>query len=65
MKAIEAFKELKSGKCITSSYHYGHFKMLSDNTIYYFCNDSGCDFCKSKYTKEEFFLLDCEFEILK
>lgn len=65
MKAIEALEELKQGKCITSHCHYGHFRILSDDTIIYLCRDSGCVSCKREYTKQEFLFLDCEFEILK
>lgn len=64
MKAIEALNELKHGRCVTSPYHYGHFRIFSDNVIHYLCKDSGCDFCKQTYIEEEFLLLDCEFELI-
>lgn len=64
MNPTEALNELKQGRCVTSSYHYGHFRIFSDNVIRYFCKDSGCDFCKQTYTEEEFLLLDCDFETI-
>lgn len=64
MLSSEALNELKQGKCVTSSYHYGHFKIYPNGDIHYLCRDSGCDFCKQIYTEKEFLLLDCEFELI-
>ena len=57
---------MKAGKRITSDNNYGYFFMIEDDeTIFYSCNDSGCNFCKHEYTRDEFDDLGYDFYIRK
>jgi hypothetical protein len=64
MNSKIAIEVMKLGKQITSENNYGYFFMNDgDDTIFYSCLDSGCNFCKSEYTRDEFDDLGYDFYI--